>query len=147
MLNSLSVRIAHVFDRVPPATASSTAFLLITGAALGFGLPLGLAHPYDWAFHGVFFALLTISLSGFFRGSAVPALVVALILAAAGEIIQGRLGYRDMSIIDFIASAIGALSAAGVLSIRVPAPFPAEDLSFIERARIARGLNAHGLND
>ncbi|PTW55752.1 hypothetical protein C8N35_11277 [Breoghania corrubedonensis] len=140
MLNFLSARVSNLFDKVPPATLSSTAFLLVVGAALGFGLPLGLDHPYDWAFHGVFFALLTVSLSGFFQGRALPAFVIALLLAAGGEIIQGKLGYREMSAADFAASMIGALSAAGVLSIRVPAPFPAEELSFIERARADRGL-------
>ena len=141
MLNFVPARLYNLFERVPPATLSSTTFLLATGAALDFGLPLGLAHPYDWALHGVYFALLTVSLSGFFQGRALPAFIIALVLAAGGEIIQGKLGYREMSGADFVASLIGAVTAAGVLSIRVPMPFPGEELSFIERARAERSAH------
>ncbi|MDJ0933160.1 hypothetical protein [Breoghania sp.] len=136
MLNFLSTRFSALLRRVPPATLSSTIFLLAVGAALGFGLPLGLAHPYDRTLHGVFFALLTISLSGFFQGRALPVLILATVLAGGGEILQGMTGYRDMLVVDFIASLIGALSAAGVLSIHMPS----EKLSFIERERVERGL-------
>lgn len=140
MLNLLTARLARTFDTIPPASISSTAFLLATGAALGFGLPLGLAHPYDWALHGAFFALLTVSMSGLFQGRALPAFVIAVLLAVGGEVIQGALAYREMSIMDGIAGIIGALSAAGVLSIRVSAPYPDENLGFIERERALRGI-------
>ncbi|WP_321341941.1 hypothetical protein [Breoghania sp.] len=138
MLKFLSPGLARLFDRVPPATLSSTVFLLVVGAALGFGLPLGLPSPYDLMLHGVFFALLTISLSGFFRGRAMPACIVAIVLAAGGEYVQGVLGYRDMSLLDLIASVIGGLSAAGVLSIRISVSMPDENLGFIERELAAR---------
>ena len=140
MPNFLSYGLTRLFDRVPPATMSSTAFLLVIGAALGFGLPLGLPSPYDLMFHGVFFALLTISLSGFFHGRATPAVIVAVLVAAGGEYVQGTLGYRDMSLVDLIVSAIGALCAAGILSIRIPVSMPSEELSFVERELAARRL-------
>lgn len=139
-IHTLTARFSSVLDEVPPATISSTTFLLATGAALGFGLPSGFAHPYDWAFHGAFFALLTISLSGFFKGRALPALLVAAVLAALGEVAQGAIGYREASIADFAAGLIGAVSAAGVLSIKIPVSFPAEELGFIERERAARAV-------
>lgn len=135
-------RLSRAYEAVPPATWGSTVFLLAVGTGLGLVLPIGLAHPFDWLFHGVYFALLTVSLSGFFQGRALPALAVAIVIAAAGEAAQGLLPYREMSGWDFAAGLVGALSAAGVLSIKIPVSFPAEELGFIERERAARATPA-----
>lgn len=108
------------FRAAPRASVVSTVFLCASGAALGLVFSHGLSHPYDMLFHGVFFALLTVSVSGFFGGRILPAVLVTAMMGGGGEVLQAFLPHHQASLLDALASLVGVAAAAGVMRL-VPA--------------------------
>lgn len=133
MLNRINRRIVAFFAAAPAASIASTAFLLISGAALGLVFSTGLGHPFDKLFHGVFFALLTVSLSGFFGGRALPAALLTVFLGGGGELLQALLPHHDASLLDAAANVVGVLAAVGIMRL-VPAgvSLPWHNLGFTD---------------
>ncbi|AXS40302.1 VanZ family protein [Breoghania sp. L-A4] len=118
-MSSRIIRQAQAFLRAAPASAiASTAFLAIAGIALGVVFSTGLGHPFDKLFHGVFFALLTVSLSGFFGGRVLPAALIAVALGCGGELVQALVPHHEASMADALADIVGVLAAAGVMQLR-----------------------------
>lgn len=118
---------------VPRASIASTVFLLASGLALGLVFSTGLAHPFDKLFHGVFFALLTVSVSGFFGGRMLPAAALAALMGCGGEGVQALLPHHEASLLDAGANMIGILAAACAVRF-APAMSPSlwRKLGFVE---------------
>lgn len=121
---------------VPRASIGSTVLLVVIGVTFGLGFTAGIDHPYDKLVHGVFFALLTVSLSGFFGGRILPALALAVLIGGGGELAQALLPHREASLLDMAANLVGALSAASVMALLPSgaALLPWRELGFTEVA-------------